>query len=103
MKYAILQSGSEQLRVEEGSVVTVDKLPEEPGSRVEFSAVLVSDEGGVQLGTPVLEGVSVKGTVLGHGRASKVRVFKYKPRKRYRRTQGHRQDFTRVRIDEIAL
>ena len=103
MRYAILESGTRQLRAEEGEVVAVDRLPEEAGAKVAFSAVLLSDEGDVRVGTPRLEGVSVEGTVLGHSVGPKIRVFKYKPRKRYRRTQGHRQDFTRVRIDKIRV
>ena len=102
MKYAILQSGSRQLRAEKGAIVDLDRLPEDAGTKVAFSAVLLSDEGDVRVGTPLLEGVSVEGTVVGHGRRPKIRVFKYKRRKRYRRMQGHRQDFTKVRIDKIV-
>ena len=103
MKYAILQSGTRQLRAQEGTVVSVDRLSEETGAKVSFSAVLYSDQADVRVGTPLLEGISVEGTVLGHARGRKIRVFKYKRRKRYRRTRGHRQDFTRVRIDKISL
>ena len=102
MKYAILQSGTRQIRAEEGGVVSVDRLPEETGAKVSFSAVLYSDLEDVRVGTPRLEGIAVEGTVLGHARGKKIRVFKYKRRKRYRRTKGHRQDFTRVRIDKIS-
>lgn len=102
MKYAILQSGSRQIRAEKGAVVDLDRLAEESGAKVAFSAVLLSDEGDVRVGTPLLEGVSIEGTVVGHERGPKIIVFKYKPKKRYRRTQGHRQDFTRVRIDKIV-
>ena len=102
MKYAIVQTAARQLRAEVGTIVAVDRLHEETGAKVTFSAVLVSDDGNVLVGTPLLEGVSVEGTVLGHGRGPKIRVFKYKPKKRYRRMQGHRQDFTRVRIDKIS-
>ena len=103
MRYAILESGSQQLRAEEGAVVAVDRLREEAGAKVVFTAVLLSDEGDVRVGTPRVEGVAVEGTVLGHAVGPKIRVFKYKRKKRYRRTQGHRQDFTRVRIDKISV
>ncbi len=102
MKYAIVQSGARQLKAEEGNIVAVDRLREEAGAKVSFAAVLISDDGNVRVGTPLVDGVSVEGTVLGHVRGRKIRVFKYKPKKRYRRTQGHRQDFTRVRIDKVG-
>lgn len=102
MKYAILQSGSGQLRAQEGAVVAVDRLPKEVGTKVAFSAVFFSDGGDVRVGRPYLDDVTVEGTVIGHVRGPKIRVFKYKPKKRYRRTQGHRQELTRVRIDKIG-
>ena len=101
MKYAIVQSGSRQLRAEEGAVVAVDRLPQAEGGKVKFSAMLLSEDDAVLVGTPLLEDVAVKGTVVGHARGSKIRVFKYKPKKRYRRTQGHRQEITCVMIDKI--
>ena len=101
MKYAILRSGSRQLRAEEGEVLAVDRMQKETGEEVEFSAVLFADGEDIQVGRPVLDDVSVQGTVLEHVRGAKIRVFKYKRRKRYRRTQGHRQEYTRVRIDKI--
>lgn len=102
MKYAILRSGSRQVRAEEGSIVAVDRMQKETGDKVEFAAVLLADGADIQVGRPILDGVSVVGTVLDHIRGSKIIVFKYKRRKRYRRTQGHRQEFTRVRIDKIG-
>lgn len=102
MKYAILRSGSRQLRAEEGEVLAVDRMQKETGEEVEFSAVFFADGEDIQVGKPVLDDVSVQGTVLEHVRGAKIRVFKYKRRKRYRRTQGHRQEYTRVRIDKIS-
>ena len=102
MKYAILRSGSRQLRAEEGEVLAVDRMQKQTGEEVEFSAVLYGDGEDIQVGKPVLDDVSVQGTVLEHVRGAKIRVFKYKRRKRYRRTQGHRQEYTRVRIDKIT-
>ena len=101
MKYAIVQSGSRQMRAEEGAVVAVDRLPQAEGGKVTFPAMLLSEGEAVLVGNPLLQDVSVKGTVVGRARGSKIRVFKYKPKKRYRRTQGHRQEITCVMIDKI--
>ena len=102
MKYAILRSGSRQLRAEEGEVLAVARMQKQTGEEVEVSAVLFADGEDIQVGKPLLDDVSVQGTVLEHVRGAKIRVFKYKRRKRYRRTQGHRQEYTRVRIDKIT-
>ena len=102
MKFAILEIGSHQIRAEEGSVITVNRLPQKEGEKIEFPAMLISDNGEVHVGTPVLEDASVKGTVLSHERGRKTLVFKYKPKKRYRRKQGPRQEITRVKIDKIS-
>jgi large subunit ribosomal protein L21 len=77
----------------------------EPGDKVTFDQVLLTGDGpdGVLVGTPVVEGASVTAEVLRHGRDRKLIVFKRKRRKGYRRKQGHRQDFTEIRIDEVAL
>jgi|TARA_B110000263_G_C15196492_1_gene458582 large subunit ribosomal protein L21 len=102
MKFAVLESGSQQIRAEEGSVITVNRLPDKEGDKIEFPVMLISDNDEVHIGTPFLEGASVKGTILSHDRGSKTLVFKYKPKKRYRRKQGHRQEITRVQIDKIS-
>ena len=102
MKFAILELGSHQIRAEEGSVITVNRLPQKEGEKIEFPAMLISDNDEVHVGTPVLEDASVKGTVLSHERGSKTLAFKYRPKKRYRRKQGHRQEITRVKIDKIS-
>jgi large subunit ribosomal protein L21 len=103
--YAVIVTGGKQYRVEPGEVVDVERLPAaSTDGSVEFARVLmVAGEGGVQIGTPELAGARVRGTVVGEVRGPKVRVFKMKRRKQYRRTRGHRQDHCRVRIDEIAL
>ncbi|MDP6792633.1 MAG: 50S ribosomal protein L21 [Anaerolineales bacterium] len=102
MKYAILQSGSRQVRAQEGAVVAVERLPQEVGGKVKFSALLLADGADVRVGRPLVDEVTVVGTVIDHAKSRKIRVFKYKRRKRYRVAQGHRQVYTRVRIDKIG-
>ena len=83
----------------------IPSLDVEPGDSVVFDQVLVAGDGDetVQVGTPTVEGASVKAEVIRHGRGDKVIVFKRKRRKNYRKKQGHRQDFTEIRVDEVAL
>ena len=101
--YAVIGTGGKQLKVSQGDVVKVERLGVAPGEQVNFDQVLLyrGDED-VKVGTPTVAGASVTGTVLSEGRHRKVIVFKKKRRKQYRRTAGHRQDYTEVRIDEIA-
>jgi large subunit ribosomal protein L21 len=102
--YAIVRTGGKQYRVEPGDVVRLERLEAEAGSSVTLEDVLlVGDEGDVRVGTPRVENASVVGTVVEQGRDAKVRVFKYKKRKHYRRTAGHRQAFTAVRIDKVRV
>ncbi len=100
--YAIVRTGGKQYRVEKGTVVRVEKLEGAVGTKVTLDDVLlVGGEGEPRVGSPRLEGVSVEGTVVEQDRDAKVRVFKYKKRKHYRRTRGHRQAFTALRIDAV--
>lgn len=100
--YAIIETGGKQYRVQEGDVVFIEKLAAEEGSAVTFDKVLVvSNEGTVNIGSPVVEGASVSAKVLNHGKDKKIIVFKYKPKKGYRKRQGHRQPFTKVQIEKI--
>ncbi|MCX7842161.1 MAG: 50S ribosomal protein L21 [Clostridia bacterium] len=100
--YAIIETGGKQYRVQEGDVVFIEKLVADEGSVVTFDKVLaVSKENTVTFGTPVVDAASVSGKVLGHGKGSKVIIFKYKPKKGYRRKQGHRQPYTKVQIEKI--
>ena len=103
--YAIVQTGGKQYKVSPGDVIHVEKLDVEEGQAAELSSVLAvtKDDGQVLVGTPFVAGASVKITVLAHGKADKVLVFKYKSKANYRRHHGHRQPFTRVKVDEIAL
>ncbi|MBN2369201.1 MAG: 50S ribosomal protein L21 [Vicinamibacteria bacterium] len=100
--YAIIRTGGKQYRVEPGETVCVEKLAADQGASVKIDDVLlVSNEGDVRVGNPCLSGVSVLGTIVDQGRGRKIRVFKYKHRKHYRRTRGHRQSYTALRIDSI--
>jgi large subunit ribosomal protein L21 len=101
--YAVVRTGGKQVRVEPGKSVRVEKLPGEVGSQVELADVLlVGGEGTTRVGTPVVEGAKVVGTITEQGRRDKIVVFKLKRRKNYRRKQGHRQAYTEIRVDEIA-
>jgi large subunit ribosomal protein L21 len=100
--YAIIRAGGKQYRVAEGETVYVERLATPVGETVTFGDVLLLGGGDApKVGAPFLSGVSVGATVLEHDRDAKVRVFKYKKRKHYRRTRGHRQSYTAVRIDSI--
>ena len=102
MAYAIIQAGGKQFRVTEGEVVQVPSIAAEVGASVEFDALLEADGEQVQVGASALEGRRVKGIVVDHGRARKIIVFKKKRRKQYKKTHGHRQNFTAVRIESIG-
>ena len=100
--YAVVRTGGKQYRPGVGDSVKVEKLPDEVGNIVELSQILmVSDGGEVKVGAPLVTGASVKAEIVGHGRNKKIRVFKMKRRKKYRRTQGHRQAFTQLKVTEI--
>ena len=101
--YAVLETGGKQYRVSPGDLLKVERLEGEPGSPVRFDRVLlVAEEDRVMIGTPTVAGASVAGEVVRQGRARKIIVFKFKRRKKYRRTQGHRQAETTVRITAIS-
>jgi large subunit ribosomal protein L21 len=103
--YAVFQTGGKQFRAEPGTRLRIPSLEAEPGATVTFDDVLLAGDGGdnVLVGTPTVEGATVKAEVLRHGRTPKIIVFKRKRRKGYRRKQGHRQGFTEIRVDEVAL
>jgi len=102
--YAIVDSGGKQYKVQEGEILRVEKLAGEVGENVSFDKILMfSDDENVNIGTPLLENVAVNGHIVEQGKAKKIIVFKYKRRKRYRRKQGHRQQFTAVKIDSIKI
>ena len=103
MKHAIIETGGKQYRVAEGDVLFIEKLNVEGGDTVTFDRVLaVMDDNGSRFGSPLLEGATVSASVVKNGKLKKVRVFKMKRRKGYRKTIGHRQPYTQVQIGTIT-
>ena len=99
--YAIIRTGGKQYRADPGAVLTIEKIAADKGAKVEFDQVLLVRGEDVSIGEPLVANAKVVATVLEQGRDKKLLVHKYKRRKGYRKTQGHRQWITRVRIDEI--
>jgi large subunit ribosomal protein L21 len=100
--YAVIRTGGKQARVAPGESVRLEKLDGAVGDTVELSEVLlVGDEGDARVGTPLVAGAKVVGTIMAQGRGPKIVVFKMKRRKGYRRKQGHRQAYTEVRVERI--
>lgn len=101
--YAIIRTGGKQYRVSSGEQVRVESLPADVGAAISFDQVLVVGAGDeVRVGAPLVSGAQVKATVLGHGRGDKVKIFKLRRRKHFQKSQGHRQNYTEVRIDDIV-
>ena len=101
--YAVIETGGKQYRVQEGDVITVEKLNVEAGDVVKFDKVLVLGEGkDVKVGTPYIDAAAVTGTVVENGKGQKVIIFKYKAKKDYRKKQGHRQPYTMVKIESLT-
>jgi large subunit ribosomal protein L21 len=100
--YAVIETGGKQYRVSGGDMIRVEKMNAEPGDSVDITNVLLlgKDEGPV-VGSPLVEGASVKATVVGHGKEDKVIVFKYRRKKNYRRFRGHRQQYTDLKVESI--
>ena len=96
---AIIVTGGKQYYVQEGDTIYVEKLPNEAGSEVEFTDVLFVDG---KTGNPFVKGAKVVGTVEKHGKQKKIIVFKYRPKKKYRKKQGHRQPYTKITIKSIV-
>ena len=102
--YAIVECGGRQYRAEEGHTFSVEKLPHEVGEQIELDNVLLlSNDGNITIGQPTISGASVLATVTDQYRGKKIFVWKYKPKKRYRKRRGHRQYYTRLRIDSIVV
>ncbi|GEN46413.1 50S ribosomal protein L21 [Alkalibacillus haloalkaliphilus] len=99
--YAIIETGGKQVKVEEGQSVFIEKLDSEAGEEVTFDKVLFVGGDATKAGTPYVDGATVTGKVEKQGKGRKITVFKYKPKKNYKRKQGHRQPYTKVTIDKI--
>jgi len=102
MSYAVIRTGGKQYRVTPGELLRIESLPGEVGSEIAFSEVLLTSiDGTIQVGAPLVQGVTVTAKIVQHGREKKILVFKKKRRKNYRRRQGHRQNFVAVQIETI--
>ena len=101
--YAVIETGGKQYRVQPGDTVVVETLPGESGDAVEFSRVLlISDDESVAVGRPVIEGARVTGQIVEQGLGEKLTVYKFKRRKNYRKRNGHRQQYTAVKIESVV-
>ena len=101
--YAVIETGGKQYRVQEGDIITVEKLNVEAGDKIVFDKVLVlAGEGDLKVGAPYVEGAAVAGEVVENGKGKKVIIYKYKAKKDYRKKQGHRQPYTLVEITSVA-
>jgi len=104
MTHAIVESGGKQYRVKEGDVVFFERLPVDADETISFINVLaILDDENTKIGTPFVEGASVDGSVVKHGKSKKIIVYKMHAKKGYRRKQGHRQPYTKVQIDKINV
>ncbi len=102
--YAVIRSGGKQYRVTPGQIIRLERLAGEAGSKIQLSEVLLVDnDGNLSVGAPLVANARIEATVVENDRAKKIIVFKKKRKKQYRRTQGHRQDYTAVRIDSIVV
>ena len=102
--YAVLKSGARQYRAEVGETILVDRLSANVGQQLEMDQILlIADGERVEVGRPTIEGAKVLATVVAQEKGPKVRIFKYHPRKRYRQRAGHRQRYTRLRVDKIVM
>lgn len=102
MSYAVIKTGGKQYRVEEGQTLLVERLPDEPGATVRLTPLLLAGDGDPVLDAAGLAEASVQAEIVGHERGKKLRVFKFKPKRGYRRRTGHRQELTRLRITSIG-
>ena len=100
--YAIIRTGGKQYNVSVGDEIVIEKLDAEVGDVVSFDVLMLVDDNGVKIGTPVVKGASANAKVIEHGKGKKVVVFKYKPKKNYRKKQGHRQPYTKVKVTALS-
>ena len=99
--FAVVQSGGKQYKVSENDIISVEKLDKPVGDKVKLDVLLVSDNGNVVTGNPIVQGAVCEAEVVAHGKGDKIVVFKYKPKKNERKKQGHRQPFTQLKILSI--
>lgn len=100
--FAIVETGGKQYKVTPGDVIRVEKLDAEVGSEVTLDRVLlIANDEDIKVGTPVVDGAKAVAKVVSHGKGKKIRIFKYKPKKNYRKRQGHRQPYTELSIEKI--
>ena len=102
MAYAVIKTGGKQYRVEEGTTLLVERLSGDEGSKLELEPLLYADGDNSLFGASDLGKITVEAKVVGHERGPKLRVFKFKPKRGYKRTQGHRQELTRIRVEKIG-
>ncbi len=101
--YAVIKTGGKQYRVVAGEKIKVEQIPADVGSEITIDQVLMVGEGeSVKIGTPVVSGATVKASVVSHGRHDKIKIFKMRRRKHYQKHQGHRQNYTEIRIEAIS-
>ena len=103
MNYAVIETGGSQFRVRKGEMLRVPTITAEIGSTLELKPLAVSDGEKVVIGSPLVDSALVRCSVIEHGRGRKILVFKFRRRKHYRRTHGHRQGYTTIRVDDITL
>ena len=101
--FAVIETGGKQYKVQYGDVIYVEKLTANEDETVQFPVIALCDENGTKIGAPYVEGATVTGKVLKNGKAKKIIVYKMRPKKNYRRKQGHRQPYTKVQIEKISV
>lgn len=100
--YAVIAAGAKQFKVSKGETIYIDKVNAEENATLNFEVLMLGSEDGIKVGTPVLSGAKVEGKVVKQVKGEKIRVFKYKSKKNYRKTRGHRQQYTKVEITSIT-
>ena len=100
--YAIISAGNKQYRVSQGDVIYIDKVNQENDTVLTFDALLIGNDGEVKVGNPIVEGAKVEAKILGQVKGEKIKIYKYKAKKDYRKKQGHRQPYTMVKIESLT-